>query len=98
MTDSDDQAVTGCGWGGGGRPSHAASGHTAGGHCADDALLAERLSDLARTLESADDVEQTLDAIVHAAVGTVPGAEHASITAIKQRTVTSPCRASIASG
>ena len=47
--------------------------------------LAGRLSDLARLLERQDDVEDTLDAIVHAAVGTVPGAEHASISVVRRR-------------
>ena len=47
--------------------------------------LAGRLSDLARMLEQQDDVEQTLNAIVHGAVGTVPGAEQASISVVQRR-------------
>ena len=47
--------------------------------------LAQQLSDLARDLEHESDVEGTLVAIVHAAVGTVPGAQHVSISAIKRR-------------
>ena len=48
-------------------------------------LLAGRLSDLARSLESEDDVQDTLNAIVHAAVGTVPGAQYASISSVLHR-------------
>ena len=62
-----------------GRPSSQANG---GGS---SRKLADQLSDLARVLESEDDVEATLDAIVHAAVGTVPGAGHASISTIRRR-------------
>lgn len=42
--------------------------------------LAGRLSDVARTLNNADDLDGTLEAIVHAAAQTVPGAEQASIS------------------
>ena len=47
--------------------------------------LADQLSALARLLESEDDVDATLDAIVHAAVGTIPGARHASISTVVRR-------------
>lgn len=47
--------------------------------------LADRLGDLARRLGSEDDVEETLHAIVGAAVATVPGAGHASISSIQGR-------------
>lgn len=52
---------------------------------ADDRRLADRLSELARSLEKHEDVDDTLEAIVHAAVGSVPGAGHASISAIRRR-------------
>ena len=55
------------------------------GQHAEDEGLAGRLSRLARVLEHEDNVEDTLDAIVHAAVGTVPGAQHASISSIQRR-------------
>lgn len=63
-----------------GRPSSRDTGVTSGPN-----LLADQLGALARSLEAEDDVEATLTAIVHAAVGTVPGAEHASISAVKKR-------------
>jgi len=62
-----------------GRPSSSATGTDA----PED--LADQLGELARVLESEDDVDATLDAIVHGAVGTVPGAGHASISVIKRR-------------
>ena len=64
-----------------GAPSSSDTGETAG----QDDELAGRPSDLARLLEKQDDVEQTLTAIVHSAVGTVPGAEHASISVVQRR-------------
>lgn len=63
-----------------GEPSNSDTGGSAG-----QDELADRLSDLARLLEQQEDVEQTLDAIVHGAVGTVPGAEHASISVVRRR-------------
>ncbi|BCJ50622.1 transcriptional regulator [Actinoplanes sp. NBRC 14428] len=42
--------------------------------------LAEILVDLARSLQDESDLQDTLGAIVTAAVGTVPGAEHAGLT------------------
>ncbi len=47
--------------------------------------LADQLSELARSLESEDDVQDTLNAIVRAAVETVPGAEQASISSVVGR-------------
>jgi transcriptional regulator with GAF, ATPase, and Fis domain len=49
--------------------------------------LARTLSDLARSLQNEDSVQHTLDAVVAAAVGTVPGAEHAGIMVVEGRTV-----------
>jgi transcriptional regulator with GAF, ATPase, and Fis domain len=57
----------------------------ASGHGLVDLGLADRLSELARTLEQQPDAQLTLDAIVQAAVETVPGAEHASISVIRRR-------------
>lgn len=51
----------------------------------DDPGLADRLSELARALEHEQDDAETLAAIVRAAVQTVPGAEHASISVIRRR-------------
>ena len=47
--------------------------------------LAAELSRVARDLEHEEDLQGTLDAIVGAAVGTVPGAQHASISMVKGR-------------
>ncbi|MEP7766181.1 GAF and ANTAR domain-containing protein [Sanguibacter sp. 25GB23B1] len=47
--------------------------------------LAADLSRLARSLEDEDGLDATLDAIVHAAVVSVPGAEHASISMVRGR-------------
>jgi GAF domain-containing protein len=47
--------------------------------------LAGQLSELARALQQERAVQPTLDAIVLAAVETVPGADHASITAVRNR-------------
>lgn len=44
-----------------------------------------RLSDLARTLQLEDSVDETLQAIVHAAVGTVPGAQYAALSVMERR-------------
>ena len=51
----------------------------------DDHGLADQLSELARTLQQEDDVQDTLDAIVRACVDTIPGAQHASLSAIQRR-------------
>ena len=47
--------------------------------------LAQRLSELARTLQHGDSVDETLQAIVHAAVGTVPGAQYAALSVVEHR-------------
>jgi transcriptional regulator with GAF, ATPase, and Fis domain len=47
--------------------------------------LAGRLSDLARTLQDEDGVDETLQAIVDAAVGTVPGAQYAALSLVEHR-------------
>jgi GAF domain-containing protein len=62
-----------------GRPSSHDTGRVGG----DD--LAVKLSDLARTLQDENDVEQTLDAIAAAAVDTVPGAEYAALSVVERR-------------
>jgi GAF domain-containing protein len=48
-------------------------------------VLAERFGELSRDLQGKENVEATLSAIVRAATGTVPGAEHASISAVVRR-------------
>lgn len=65
------------------RPRPSASGGEAPDVAAPD--LAADLSRLARDLEDEDGLTATLDAIVHAAVGSVPGAEHASISMVRGR-------------
>ncbi|MEV4460796.1 GAF and ANTAR domain-containing protein [Microbispora sp. NPDC049633] len=62
-----------------GRPSSAYMGHAA------DDELAVRLSDLARTLQDEDTAQETLEAIVGAAVDTVPGAQDAGLTVVIRR-------------
>jgi transcriptional regulator with GAF, ATPase, and Fis domain len=47
--------------------------------------LAGQLGELARTLEHEQSLQQTLDAIVHGATATIPGAQHASISSIRRR-------------
>jgi GAF domain-containing protein len=47
--------------------------------------LAHRLGEVARSLEHLDDLQETLQAIVDAAVRTIPGAGHASISAVEKR-------------
>jgi len=47
--------------------------------------LASTLSDLARSLEHEDSLQDTLDGIVRAAVETVPGAVHAGLTVVRRR-------------
>lgn len=63
-----------------GQPSSSNTGGSAG-----QDLLADRLSDLARSLQDERSLEETLSGIVHAAVGTVPGARHASISGVRRR-------------
>ncbi len=47
--------------------------------------LATSLSDLARTLQHEEDVEKTLQAIVNAAVDTVPGAQYVGLSVVERR-------------
>ncbi|HEX6500753.1 MAG TPA: GAF and ANTAR domain-containing protein [Micromonosporaceae bacterium] len=47
--------------------------------------LATRLSELARSLDGEDGVDETLQGIVRAAVETVPGAEYSGISVIQHR-------------
>jgi GAF domain-containing protein len=61
-----------------GRVSTSNTGTAAGGDA-----LADQLSHLARSLDEGTDLQTTLDGIVAAAVGTVPGAQHASISAVR---------------
>jgi GAF domain-containing protein len=65
-----------------GEPSSSYTGKTSGWN-----ELAEKLSTLSRDLQGNSDVEGTLQAIVQAATGTVPGAEYASISAVGKRRV-----------
>ena len=62
----------------------------------DPQQLASTLSDLALRLQHQRSPQETLDAIVSAAVDTVPGAEHAGITMVRRRrelhTVAAPPR------
>jgi transcriptional regulator with GAF, ATPase, and Fis domain len=60
-------------------PSANTTHHSAG----DD--LAGRLSDLARSLQHEESVDETLQAIAHAAVGTVPGAQYAALSVVEHR-------------
>ncbi|MEV4297619.1 ANTAR domain-containing protein [Microbispora rosea] len=62
-----------------GRPSAVYTGHAA------DDELAVKLSGLARILQGEDTAQETLDAIVAAAVDTVPGAQHAGLTVVIRR-------------
>jgi transcriptional regulator with GAF, ATPase, and Fis domain len=59
-------------------------GRSGDGSSAHDAL-AGRLSDLARALQHEDDVDGTLQAIVYAAVDTVPGAQYAAMSVVEKR-------------
>jgi transcriptional regulator with GAF, ATPase, and Fis domain len=63
-----------------GEPSDDDTGASAG-----QDRLAEHLSALARSLEVQPDLQATLDVVVRAAVGTVPGATEASISEIQRR-------------
>jgi GAF domain-containing protein len=63
-----------------GEPSPAYEGQDSGWN-----ELAEKLGELSRTLQEEEDVDATLAAIVSAAVHTVPGVEHASISAVAKR-------------
>jgi len=63
-----------------GRPSADYTGETGGWN-----VLAEKLSELARSMQDEKGLENTLTAIVHAAAETVPGADEASISAVRGR-------------
>ncbi|HLL65427.1 MAG TPA: GAF and ANTAR domain-containing protein [Micromonosporaceae bacterium] len=56
-----------------------------GGSPTDTDSLAVRLSDLARSLQDEASLDDTLQAIVNAAVDTVPGAQYAGISLIEAR-------------
>jgi GAF domain-containing protein len=71
----DGNAVTGRG-----KPSADYTGQESGWN-----ELAEKLSELARFMQDEKSLEHTLDAIVHAAAETVPGADNASITTVARR-------------
>jgi transcriptional regulator with GAF, ATPase, and Fis domain len=73
------EICNGNGRGGQGQPS---TSYTADAG-ADD--LAQTLSDLARSLQDQDCIEDTLGGIVTAAVHTVPGAQHAGLTVVERR-------------
>jgi transcriptional regulator with GAF, ATPase, and Fis domain len=76
MPESDDVGNRRAGQG---QPSSSYSGDTA----PDD--LARTLSDLARSLQNQDSIENTFGGIVTAAVQTVPGAEYAGLTVVEAR-------------
>ena len=63
-----------------GKPSTAYTGQAAGWN-----ELAEKLSDLARSMQDERGLEHTLDVIVLSAAETVPGADEASISAVSRR-------------
>jgi GAF domain-containing protein len=63
-----------------GKPSAEYTGQPAGRN-----QLAEKLSELARSMQDETGLENTLTAIVYAAAETVPGADEASITAVTGR-------------
>jgi GAF domain-containing protein len=65
-------------------PTGTAAGRDA---TADSGGLADRLSELARTLQRKHDMDDTLQAIVAAAVATVPGAQHASISSVRGKRI-----------
>jgi GAF domain-containing protein len=74
MSDEQDRET-----GGRGRPSSDDTGTFTG-----EDKLAQRLSELARTLDAKEGMDETLKQIVWAAVGTVPGARHASISKVQR--------------
>ncbi|MCW2602754.1 MAG: Response regulator receiver and domain protein [Pseudonocardiales bacterium] len=56
-----------------------------------DTELAELLGQLARELEAEDTLQDTLQAVVDAAVHTIPGADHATISFVQdERTINTP--------
>jgi GAF domain-containing protein len=74
-----DQDESGQGTGRG-KPSAQYTGEAAGWN-----ELAEKFSELARSMQDEKGLEHTLDAIVHAAAESVPGADDASITSVVGR-------------
>ena len=52
--------------------------------------LAESFADIARTLLSADSVEATLQKIVELAVDTVDGCDHAGVSLVQDKAITTP--------
>ncbi|GIE99253.1 GAF and ANTAR domain-containing protein [Paractinoplanes rishiriensis] len=75
----DDITVRETGRGGQGQPSLSFTGDVTTNQ------LAETLSELARSLQTEASLPDTLGGIVAAAVHTVPGAEHAGITEVRER-------------
>jgi transcriptional regulator with GAF, ATPase, and Fis domain len=67
--------------------ANTAKGEPSGSHTGIASLdaLAEKFSDLARALEHEVSVDDTLNAIVNAAVDAIPGAQHASISLVEGR-------------
>ena len=63
-----------------GKPSADYTGETAGWN-----VLAEKLVELARSMQEEKGLENTLNAMVYAAAETVPGADEASISAVARR-------------
>ncbi|WP_346056798.1 MULTISPECIES: GAF and ANTAR domain-containing protein [Amycolatopsis] len=55
----------------------------------DDLTLAELLGDVVRTLEAEPDVESTVERVVHAVLGTVPGVEEAGVSLLERDDVKS---------
>jgi GAF domain-containing protein len=74
MSDGQDRGTSGRG-----RPSSDDTGTVEG-----EDQLAQRLSELARTLDAKEGLDETLKQIVQAAVGTVPGVQHASISSVQR--------------
>ena len=66
----------------------AGRGEPSSAYCGDGSpgnVLADKLGELSRELQEEASVQDTLDAIVHGAVDTVPGAEHVSISSVLRR-------------
>jgi GAF domain-containing protein len=74
---ADDQISTAVGRG---RPSADYAGQSTGWN-----ELAERLADLARSMQDEKGLDLTLDAIVRAAAETVPGVDEASLSSVTRR-------------
>ena len=76
---------SGNGSAGGAKPDRGKPSENYTGQSVEVQILAEKLGELARQLQDEKDVEHTLEAIVHAATDTVPGAEYASISSVLKR-------------